>query len=192
MSCSATKPRDGARAARACHLTSGLAAAWEGDISARYRCYGDRRQVAARLAIRGRGRGPVARRTWRRSASITNRPKLSRLESAADLYQAGDLWAVEPGTARACRSRVRRRRRLKARDLYQDSLQLARTQSDARGEAQALCSGWGSWSWSWGSRTRLRTCSDRAFRWPWSSAIPELLGQAYAASLGFFSAAAMR
>jgi non-specific serine/threonine protein kinase len=60
------------------------------------------------------------------------------LESAADLFQAGDLWAVNVALQSRAEIALASGEIQRGCELYQDSLELATSQSDSRGRAQAL------------------------------------------------------
>lgn len=122
-------------AARA-RLSGGLAAAWEGDYQpaipllerslAQFREIGD-----------ARGAG-VAQMALAYVLPDTADKEAMLLESAADLYQSGDLWAVNVALQSRADVALADGHADRARELYQDGLQLAQSQSDGRGAAQAL------------------------------------------------------
>jgi hypothetical protein len=121
------------------HLISGLATAWEGD-------YGRARPLLERAVAEFRELGDSLGAGVAQMALAYVLPiggdyqhtEALLLESAADLYQAGDLWAVNVALQSRADVALAAADVKRARDLYQDSLQLATTQSDARGKAQAL------------------------------------------------------
>ena len=108
------------------HLVSGLAAAWEGDYCTRRRCSSAQRPnsaswVAARAPAWRKWRWP----TFRQRVPTTSASEALLLESAADLYQAGDLWAVNVALQSRAEVALAAGEFQRATALYDDSLELA-------------------------------------------------------------------
>jgi predicted ATPase len=118
------------------HLTGGLAMAWEGDYDGAVPLL--RSSVDEARKLGDAGLAGVAQLALAYVAPTDGATESLLLESAADLYQVGDLWAVNvtlQGRAEVALAAGDVRR---GRELYEDSLELAEAQKDSRGRAQAL------------------------------------------------------
>jgi tetratricopeptide (TPR) repeat protein len=120
-------------------LSSGLAAAWEGDysraVSLMERALSQFRELGD---SQGAGVAQMALAYVSPEAGDYEHSEALLLESAADLYQSGDLWAVNVALQSRAELALAAGDANRAGELYQDSLELARRQSDRRGSAQAL------------------------------------------------------
>jgi predicted ATPase len=128
---------DPASAARA-QLAGGVAAAWEGDYETGIPRL--ERAVAQFHAIGdslGAGVAELALAYALPSATDYARKQTLLLESAADLYQAGDLWTVNVALQSRADVALASGHVADAGELYHDGLELARQQADVRGRAQA-------------------------------------------------------
>ena len=121
------------------HLTSGLAAAWEGDyaraVPLRERSVGEFRELAETQFA---GVAQMALAYVAPSGGNYQQTEAMLLESAADLYQAGDLWALNVALQSRAEVALAAGDAQRARALYQDSLELAKDQADMRARVQAL------------------------------------------------------
>jgi hypothetical protein len=120
------------------HLTSGLAAAWEGDYF-RATPLLERSVAEFRELHDNQGAGVAQMALAYASPDAGDQhTEALLLESAADLYQAGDLWAVNVALQSRADVALAAGDVQRARELYSDSLDLANMQTDTRGHAQAL------------------------------------------------------
>jgi predicted ATPase len=121
------------------HLTSGLAAAWEGDYPLAAQLL-ERSVAEFRNLGLSQGAGVAQMALAYISAKPGDQQHMDALllESTADLYGAGDLWAVSVALLSRAEVALAAGEVCRARELYDDGLGLANTQSDTRGRAQAL------------------------------------------------------
>ena len=117
-------------------LAAGLAAAWEGDYSRGVPLLQQSLETARRVS--DAGLAGIAQLALAYISPVTGATESLLLESAADLYQVGDLWAVNVALQSRADVALAGGNVQRARDLYQDSLELSNGQSDTRGQAQAL------------------------------------------------------
>jgi predicted ATPase len=122
-------------AARA-HLCSGLAAAWEGDYTLAVPRL--ERAIALFRELRDPSGAGVAQMALAYVLPGADDSDAMLLESAADLYQAGDLWAVNIALQSRADVALANGNVQRAQELYEDGLQLARSHADGRGTIQAL------------------------------------------------------
>ena len=117
-------------------LASGLAAAWEGDYTRAVPLL--RTSLEKSRAVGDAGLAGLVQMALAYISPLSGATESLLLESAADLYQVGDLWAVNVALQSRADVALANGNVQRARDLYQDSLELATEQSDTRGRAQAL------------------------------------------------------
>jgi predicted ATPase len=168
---------DPASAARA-NLAGGVACAWEGDTAAGIPLL--ERAIAQFHEIRdplGAGVAEMALAYALPAATEYVRKQTLLLESAADLYQAGDLWTVNVALQSRADVALVSGHVVHARELYEDGLELARQQADTRGRAQAQV-GLGFVALQTGDVARAEQLFDSTVLAGLALGNPELLGHA--------------
>jgi predicted ATPase len=168
---------DPATTARA-NLAGGVACAWEGDDAlgiplleqavAQFHAIGD---------PLGAGVAEMALAYVLPPATEYARKQTLLLESAADLYQSGDLWTVNVALQSRADVALASGHIVDARELYEDGLELARQQADIRGRAQAQI-GLGFVALQTNEVTRAQQLFDATVQVSLELGNPELLGHA--------------
>jgi predicted ATPase len=168
---------DPASAARA-NLAGGVASAWEGDGASGIPLLEHAvEQFHAMGDPLGAGVAEMALAYALPAATEYVRKQTLLLESAADLYQAGDLWTVNVALQSRADVALASGHVAHARDLYEDGLELARQQADIRGTAQAQV-GLGFVALQTNDVTRAEQLFDSTVQVGLELGNPELLGQA--------------
>jgi predicted ATPase len=168
---------DLASTARA-NLAGGVACAWEGatasGIPLLEHAIAQFHEVGDSL---GAGVAEMALAYALPAASEYVRKQTLLLESAADLYQAGDLWAVNVALQSRADVALASGHVVDAGELYADGLELARQQTDIRGTAQAQV-GLGFVALQTNDVTRAEQFFDSTVQVGLELGNPELLGHA--------------